>query len=691
MIFKNHIWLFAAVLFCSQTFAESLEIDEIIVTADFRERPLTEIPSSVTVMDSSFVEEIAVQHFEELVNFVPNFNWSGDGNRARYFQIRGVGETSQYEGAPNPSIGFIIDDIDFSGIGTIATLFDIQSVNVLRGPQGSRYGANALGGLIYLKSTEPSEERDGKIQFGFAGDNAFSFGAALGGKINEDASKTFRISAHKYKSDGFRKNSYLNSNDTNGRDESTIRARLKVLGDNEFEANLSMIYANINNGYDAFSIDNTFTMLSDNPGKDAQESIGASLRLNWNDIGGGSLTSITAMANSRIDFDFDADWGNENSWAPFIYDYVTFNDRKRRTLSQELRYQTQNWLFGLYALKLSDGLTKLDLGDYFDPIYDYSSALNYNFDSDYQALNLSFFGQYTNEIKSGTNISAGLRIEKRYTEYHDSESLTADPSENLWGADIGLVHTLNDSLSIFGVISKGYKASGFNLGLVPDNIRFYDAEALWMAEIGIKTISLNDSLIFNSSIFHQWRFDQQVKTSFQLTPGDPTTFGFATLNVDESRMIGLETELNWTPNDNWELYANLGLLNGAFERIPVNLGIESLLGRDQAHAPAYTFAGGVSYDANNGFFARFDFTAKDEFYFSASHDQKSKSFGLMNTRFGFEKNNWLVSIWSRNLFNKEHAVRGFFFGNEPPDFFDTLYTRFGDPKQFGLTIEMKLQ
>ena len=66
MIFKNHIWLFALVLFCSQIFAENSEIDEIIVTADFRERPLTEIPSSVTVIDSSFVEEAAVQHFEEL-------------------------------------------------------------------------------------------------------------------------------------------------------------------------------------------------------------------------------------------------------------------------------------------------------------------------------------------------------------------------------------------------------------------------------------------------------------------------------------------------------------------------------------------------------------------------------------------------------------------------------------------------
>ncbi len=98
------------------------------------------------------------------MNVVPNLNWSGDGHRARYFQIRGVGELEQYQGAPNPSVGFLIDDIDFSGIGTIATLFDVESIDVLRGSQGSRYGANALGGLIYVQSTRPSADRDGRAR-----------------------------------------------------------------------------------------------------------------------------------------------------------------------------------------------------------------------------------------------------------------------------------------------------------------------------------------------------------------------------------------------------------------------------------------------------------------------------------------------------------------------------------------------
>jgi outer membrane receptor protein involved in Fe transport len=664
-------------------------IDEIIVTADFRERPVAEIPSSVTVMDAKFIEETATQHFEELVNVVPNMNWSGDGHRARYFQIRGVGETSQYEGAPNPSIGFLIDDIDFSGIGTVATLFDMQSIEVLRGPQGSRYGANALGGLIYLRSAEPSVERNGRVQISIGGDDAMSVGAAFGGALNSHKTATYRISAHKHESNGFRQNSYLEREDTNGRDESSLRARLRLQPSDGFEANIALMYTKINDGYDAFSLDNSYTMLSDKPGKDAQESIGASARLEWDDFGSGSLVSITAIAHSDIDFSYDADWGNDDSWAPVTYDYVSFSDRERETLSQEFRYATQNWLFGFYVLDLTDNLAKLDQGNYYDPFYDWASSLDYSFDSGYSATNISVFGQYNNELSTSTQVSAGLRVERRTTDYHDTEGFEAGPSESLWGGDLSIIHDLSDSLATFATLSKGYKASGFNLGVVPEDVRFYSDEALWMIEIGVKSMLLNDSLLINASVFHQWREDQQVRTSFQLNPGDPTSFGFATLNVDQSRMTGVEAELSWAPHDDWQLYANVGFLDGAFRKVPEDRGLGSLLDREQAHAPAYTLAAGMVYRNEMGLFARIDATSKDKFYFSASHNQQSNSFELVNARLGYESEHWLVSLWARNLFDKDYAVRGFYFGNQPPDFPDALYTRMGDPRQIGVTLERR--
>ena len=125
--------------------ADDVALDEIVVTADLRERSLYDVPVSVSILDARFIEQQSIQHFEELTYAVPNLNWSGDGHRARYFQIRGVGELEQYQGAPNPSVGVLIDDIDFSGIGTIATTWDLERIEILRGPQGTRYGANAIG------------------------------------------------------------------------------------------------------------------------------------------------------------------------------------------------------------------------------------------------------------------------------------------------------------------------------------------------------------------------------------------------------------------------------------------------------------------------------------------------------------------------------------------------------------------
>ena len=139
-------------------------------------------------------------------------------------------------------------------------------------------------------------------------------------------------------------------------------------------------------------------MLSDKPGKDAQESIGASLRLDHGSVGEGELTSITAFAASDIEFSFDADWGNDDSWAPVLYDYISLSDRDRSTISQEFRYATEGWLFGVYALRLDEELTTLNQGEYYDPGYDFADSLDYPFDSSFESLNSALFAQFNTDL-----------------------------------------------------------------------------------------------------------------------------------------------------------------------------------------------------------------------------------------------------------------------------------------------------
>jgi len=394
-----------------------------------------------------------------------------------------------------------------------------------------------------------------------------------------------------------------------------------------------------------------------------------------------------ALADSDIDFSFDADWGNDDSWAPVTYDYVSINDRSRKTLSQELRLASDDWLVGLYVQNLEDDLSTLNRGDYYDPFYDFADSLDDTFASDYEATSTSLFGQLDSDLGNSTRFGIGLRVEHRSTDYSDSTALRAGPSETMFGGELSLSHDHSAALTSFITLSKGYKAGGFNLGVVPPGQRDFDAEQLWSIEAGIKSAFVDDVLFLNASVFYSRRDDQQVRTSFQLVPGDPASFVFFTDNAARGKTLGLEAELRWLLSESWDVYANLGLLDASFDEFIAPQG--DLGGRGQAHAPRYTFATGATFRSSSGFFAHLDVTARDEFYFDVSHDQKSSAYSLVNGRIGYQGESWLLQLWARNVLDEHYAVRGFFFGNEPPDFPDTLYTRLGDPRHFGFTIEKR--
>jgi len=666
-------------------------LEEIVVTASLRERSLADVPVSLTVLDSAFIDDRAIQHFEELTYVVPNLNWSGDGHRARYFQIRGVGELEQYQGAPNPSVGVLIDDIDFSGIGSIATLWDLERIEVLRGPQGTRYGANAIGGLIYMQSRKPGDEFGGRLSVMAGEDDARSAGIAFGGPLGERMG--FRLSAHRHESNGFRNNPWLGRDDTNSRDETTLRGRFHIEASDLWDIEIAALYTDVANGYDAFALDNSYTMLSDNPGRDAQESFGTSVRIESTALAGATLTSITAYADSDIEFGFDADWGNEASWAPFTYDYISSSERQRTTLTQEFRLASTDagrlgaadWLLGLYAQRLDETLTSVNRGEYVDPFFDFSATLDDRLDSDYEASNVALFGQLDLPLAAATTLGVGLRVERRDTDYADTGGLLAGPSETMLGGELTVTHVFSADLSGFVGLSRGYKAGGFNLGLVPEGRREFNQEGIWNLEAGMRSRWFESRLGLDLSVFLSRRDDQQVRTSVQLDPGDPTTFVFFTDNAARGDSVGLEAELNWVLVDGLDLYANLGLLRARFDEF--DTAGANLDGRDQAHAPRYTAALGGRYTHPSGLFVQLDASAKDAFYFDVSHDRKSAAYELYNARAGYVAEQWTLAVWVRNLSDERYAVRGFFFGNEPPDFAPAVYTRLGDARQAGITFE----
>ena len=128
---KNYFFLFIFPIFLV-----SADIEEIVVQGDWRQSKLIEEDSSVLVLTTEELESAPIKHFENLSYLIPNLNFAASDSRARHFQIRGIGERSGYERTPNSAVGFLIDDIDYSGQGGIATTFDVDQIEVHRGPQG---------------------------------------------------------------------------------------------------------------------------------------------------------------------------------------------------------------------------------------------------------------------------------------------------------------------------------------------------------------------------------------------------------------------------------------------------------------------------------------------------------------------------------------------------------------------------
>jgi outer membrane receptor protein involved in Fe transport len=662
------------------------ELDEIIVTASLGETPLSQLPASVTVLDHKSLTDAGLTHFGDVLGLVPNLGFAGGTSRPRYFQLRGIGELEQYEGAPNPSVGFLIDDIDFSGIAMPASLFDMERAEVLRGPQGTTYGANALAGLISLRSQAPRDafELGGELEYG----NYDTWGGGLVLNNTLDAGgSAWRLAVHHHQSDGFRHNAYLDRDDTNGFNEDFARLRLRSSLTPSLQMNLTVLLADADNGYDAWSDDNSRVTQTDQPGRDSQRTHAAALRFDYDGWDRLLLRSVTTFNDADMFYSFDGDWGNDVLWGVNgPYDFTEQIDRTRHNLSQELRLtsrpdaQGQSWIAGVYAMRLTEAYAFLDLSN-----GDVYRAL----DSNYRALNLAAYGQLDRPLTQRLSLSAGLRVERREARYRahdrDGNALGEDPVDNMGGGHLALNWHVAQGRDAYVALTRGYKAGGINTGIViPADQRLFDPESLWNIELGFKTRSADARFDSQTSLFYMRRSNQQVSSSVQAVPSDPNTFVLLTDNAARGENFGIESQLGWQALPTLRLGATIGLLRARF--IDYTQGDRVLDGRDQPHAPHYQLGVSADWHDARGFFARADWQAVDGLYFSASHDQRASAYQLVNLRLGYETRGWSGSFWVRNLFNERYAVRGFYFQNEPPDFPYRRYIQNGDPRQIGLRL-----
>jgi iron complex outermembrane receptor protein len=663
-------------------------IEEIVVTADFRARSELDMATSVTVMTEAAIKSRSAQHFEELANAIPNVNYASGSNRARFFQIRGIGERSQFVAPINPSVGFLVDNVDFSGAATIATMMDVKQVEVLRGPQGTRYGANALAGLINVKTHDPEDQFAASLKLGAADYNTQTITAMVTGPMTETVSARLAVGSHR--SDGYYENLFLRTKRNNAQDEQSIRGKLSAEMSANWQLDLSLSHVNIDNGYDSFTLDNSRTTLSDEPGQDQQESLALAIDSSWQ-LDNFDLKLIVGLADSDMEYGYDEDW----TFAGIHPDGYMSRDnyiRNRETQSLELRFlsndssrlfsDSTDWLFGVYTLKSSESLKR----EYTFLASDFRS--NYDFDT------AAAFFQLDSSLSEKLTLETGLRVERRDTIYRDSELLGFSPMETLWGGRVAAKYLLNSNTMAYASIARGYKAGGFNTdGTLDADLREFGEEFLIEYELGIKSSLLENKLHLKAAVFHDDRQDQQVKSSEgRIRVNGSTEFVDFVGNAAEGSNNGMELEAVWYPSEQLGLTASLGLLDATFDSF-VNSENQDLSGRDQAHAPGYMAHLAANYNLG-AWSLSVSLDAKDDFYFSDSHNVQSDPYELLNLNLSYSGERWSLIFWGRNLTNQDYAVRGFFFGefgNDPrKGYAPEPYVQYGEPRMVGVSYEVQL-
>lgn len=689
----------ALITFSAQSFSQEntpikTEVDSaleiITVSGDFRQQNLQNTPSSLSVLNADDINTRNAQNLEEIIAATPNVNFSSGSQRARYYQIRGIGERSQFQEPINPSVGVIIDDIDFTGIGSIASTFDVAQTEIYRGPQGTRFGANAMAGLINITTNAPTDEFESSIRLTAGNYGSIGGGIVLSGPANDGIN--YRVAIEQYQSDGFIENGYLGVDDTNNRDELTMRGKLAIQASDDLTIDIALTHFNFDNGYDAFSLDNSRETFSDQPGFDRQETTAFSSKFTYTAFNAFELIGIVSYADSDLSYGYDEDWSNEtlcqlNNCPYGDYSSTDHYFRTRETLTGELRLvstaehqifnETTDWVVGFYAKQ--DDETLLRQYTYIDT----------DFSSSFETNTLAMYAQFDSQLTKKLSLISGLRVEQRSADYINSDSLTFKPSDTMVGGKLVLSYQHNNDNLFYASINRGYKTGGVNTdGSLPDDLREFEPEFVVNYEIGYKVSLLNDLAYLRTAVFYMNREAVQVKTSLQEVRDDGSVEFIPYLgNAAKGVNKGIEIEGAWQVIDNVELYGALGLLDTEFTDFINDAGI-NLSGREQAHAPNYQFNLGINYHASEQWLVNVNVDGKDEFYFSDSHDQKSESITLVNASISYIQESWQIKLWTRNLLDEDYATRGFYFGNDPRDGYTAKgYQQQGEPMVLGATFD----
>jgi iron complex outermembrane receptor protein len=680
------------------------QLDAVVVTAEKREDDIQRIPSSISNISSRQVEQYRVWNSQDITAIAPNFYSANPGDNRNVTSIRGVTTTSY-----DPSVATYIDGVNQFGLDTyIAPLFDIERIEVLRGPQGTLYGRNAMGGVINIITKEPTNIRHGFIEFnaGDYGQQRFSFG--IRNPVIENK-LFFGVAGMFDKSDGFYDNTFYNK-DFDSKHSVTGNYFLKYFP-------TSRLAVTFNLKHHAHRNDGSFT-LAPNPEvafeKPFQVEQNALTTLIDNTLNG-SLTvqrtgskinfmSLTTYQsnhryyNKPIDGDFSPmdiitivnnygkDWNNVKVWT-----------QEFKFTSAAASTSPLKWTLGTYLFH-QDSPNKQttrfgENGDMYGAQPN-SSVINTTLA---KSKGIAFYGQGTYAVNKYLDVTFGLRFDHERKEQSvrgqyqqdpepnpifDTQSDTlASVSYNAISPKLGLTYNMREDHHLYAVYSRGYRAGGLTqLSADPSQPPLYQYKPEYSnnIEIGLKNSFLHNRLRVNVSAFYIKVNDVQVPTL--VLPQALTV----TKNAGKLTSQGVELELLATPSMGFQIEYNLGYTDASYDKLEIASGgtTVNLEGNRQLFTPEVTSMLALQYNPQVAewqsmrLVVRGEWMAMGEQYFDLANTIRQGSYKLYNVRAGLSGTNFELMFWMRNLTDKKYISYAYDFGG----------THLGDPRNYGVTL-----
>ena len=608
--------------------------EAIVVTARRTEENVQRVPSSISAFNERTLDRLQATDTTGLQGAVPNLNivqGRGSSNATNIY-IRGIGQPDALQ-TFDPAVGVYVDDIYLSRIrGNQLDLLDLERIEVLRGPQGTLYGKNTIGGAIKFVSRKPGQDFRANGSIAIGSYDQFELRGAASGPISETLAAGFAVM--RAKRDGFVEDS-VNDRDYNDRDSIGGRAAIAFTPSSNFRFDLTADYSKddaslnvgrpVNNLASAFGVvlavgNAVGTGSYDWKGR-TSPGLPNSTKLTHYGFSGTAaldvtdavtLKSITAYRDLKTDDYVDID---ASQWQ--VGDVFVGVDQKQFSQEFQLAYNGErlNGVAGLYYLK--EDVTSHQEA-YADDFLRFSLLLPpFTFlrtvDDDLETKSYAAFANASYEVVPSVRLSAGLRYTKETKDYFRTTTIFSNfpglsgtfafaPDKGKWSDWSPMVSAdwqVNPSTMLYARAAKGFKSGGFNgRANTARESSEYEPETAWSYEAGFKT-TLAGQLRLNGAVFHTDYKDFQARVGEADDTTVPPTPLLTVLNVGKLRIRGAELEANWTPFTGLLLDAQVGYLDAEYkEFVDLRFPDQSRAFQTPAFAPKWTarFGGQYAFD-----------------------------------------------------------------------------------------------